>query len=309
MRYIIFILALLLIILVIIFPETSRTNASEAARTWFNMLVPCLMPYCIACNILVKTGILNSLSKPLYKATKKTFGFSGSFSYVFLTSLLSGYPNGANLCGELYHIGALTANEAGAMINASSLCGPSFIISAVASGMFGDISLAKYIFIPHLISALIIAIINGKSQESENLPLIKSISSNMNSWQVITDSVANASLSMLNILGFTVILTVVSGLIAYIFKDFFSSHQLVYALFTGIIEMTKGCRLSSRLGIIPALIIISFCVSFGGISVICQTASTAMRYNLKTKHLVLSKFVQGVLSATLTYLYITIFPL
>ncbi len=308
MKYLLFTAAMLMIILILIFPQSAKESASEASEMWFTVLIPSLMPYCAASSIIIKTGILSKLVKPLNRFSTKLTGFSGNFIYVYITSFLSGYPNGAFLSGELYSLGVINKSEAVAMINASSLCGPSFIICAVSSGMLGDISLSKYIIVAHIFSSVITAILNGKLNKFS--PSLNDSCSmpEISSWEIITDSISKASISMLNILGFTVVLTVACGLAVHIFSSFFYAHPLLLALFTGIIEMTGGCLIASKLDIPTALTVISFLISFGGISVICQTVSAAKQHNLKTQRLIPSKILQGLISAAITFIYIRISP-
>ena len=303
------ILAFLLIIFILIFPDVATLGAKNAVEMWLNIVIPCLMPYCAASTMLVKSGVLQRLSRPLNRATRKLTGFSGCFSYVFITSLLSGYPNGARLCGELYSSGSISAKEASRMINATSLCGPSFIICAVSSGMLNNISLFKYIIVGHYLSSLIIALINGKTAKFSALELSKTNKEKDNSaWDIIASSVEIAAFAMLKILGFMVVLCVFGSLVANIFSDFLINGSAINALFYGIIEMTNGCKAASTLEIPTALVIISFIVSFGGLSVICQTVSAAKEYNLKTRGLIPSKIVQGIISASITFLYLHFFP-
>lgn len=300
---------MLFIVLILIFPDIASSGAKDAVEMWLNIVIPCLMPYCAASTMLVKCGVLQRLSKPLNKMTKKITGFSGCFSYVFITSLLSGYPNGARLCGELYSSGSITHEEASRMINATSLCGPSFIICAVSSGMLNNISLYKYIIIGHYISSIIIALINGKTGPFTALS-VKDENKEQTStaWDIIASSVEIAAFAMLKILGFMVVLCVLGSLFANILSGFLISGSARCALFYGIIEMTNGCRQAALLDIPVALVLISFIVSFGGFSVICQTVSAAKEYNLKTSGLIPSKIVQGIISASLTYLCIKVFP-
>ena len=275
MRPFIALFALALVILILAFPQTAMDSASAAMQLWIGVLVPCLMPYCAAAAMLVKSGVMSRLSRPLAKVTRRVTGFSGCFSYVLITSLLSGYPNGARLCGELFARGELNEYEASRMINATSLCGPSFIISAACSGMLGDISLAKYILIPHYLSAAVVVMLSRPRSQSKVNAVPCPTSPCIGSWELIADSVGVSAAAMLNILGFTVLFSVVCGLISGLFPVFFSAHPVLRALLGGFMEMTAGCERAASLPSCAALTLMSFFVSFGGLSVICQTVSTA----------------------------------
>ena len=301
--------AILLIVLILIFPDVASNGAKNAVEMWLNIVIPSLMPYCAAATMLVKSGVLQRLSNPLNKITRKLTGFSGCFSYVFLTSLLSGYPNGARVCAELYAAGEITNKEAARMINATSLCGPSFIICAVSSGMLNNMALFKYIIAGHYISSIIVALINGKTGKFSYLPAKKlKKDDDFSAWDIISSSIEISAFAMLKVLGFMVVLCVLGSLVSNMLSGILISGSAADALFHGIIEMTTGCKNASSMEIPTALVLISFIVSFGGLSVICQTVSAAREYKLKTSGLTFSKLAQGMISASLTFLYIKLFP-
>ena len=52
------ILAFLLIIFILIFPDVATLGAKNAVEMWLNIVIPCLMPYCAASTMLVKSGYL-----------------------------------------------------------------------------------------------------------------------------------------------------------------------------------------------------------------------------------------------------------
>lgn len=298
--------AVFLIVLILIYPKLAMSGASDAVRLWIDVLVPCLMPYCAAASMLAKSGLLSRLSRPLSAPTRRLTGFSGCFSYVVLISALSGYPNGARLCGELYSSGELNEDEAARMINVSSLCGPSFIVSAVCAGMLENPSFSKYLLIPHYLSFIVMLLIFRPKHICKK-PTISVVPS-PRPFEIIADSVGASCYAMLNILGFTLIFSVVGALISGIFPAFFTSHPALYALLSGFLEMTSGCKSASRLNLPLSLVLISFIASFGGLSVICQTASAAWEHKLKTRRLFVSKLIQGALSAVFTFLYMKLSP-
>ena len=125
------------------------------------MVLPSLMPFFIAASLLVESGVVGLLAGLSGPVTRRLFGFSGYFSYVFLTSAISGYPMGAKLASGLYAQGKIGEKEAQALVNCSSMSGPLFLSGAICIGMIGRAELAPYLLVPHYLSALLLAFAAG----------------------------------------------------------------------------------------------------------------------------------------------------
>ena len=97
-----------LILLILFFPNVALNSASSAISSWMNIVLPSLLPFCIATSLLEECGAVAILAQWLQPFTTKVFGFSGTFSYAFLASCLSGYPVGAKITSESYARGQLS---------------------------------------------------------------------------------------------------------------------------------------------------------------------------------------------------------
>ena len=76
--------------LILFFPSASMEGASKALSSWATVVLPSLMPFFIAASLLVESGVVGLLAGLSGPVTRRLFGFSGYFSYVFLTSAISG---------------------------------------------------------------------------------------------------------------------------------------------------------------------------------------------------------------------------
>ena len=83
------------------------------------------------------------------------------------------------------------------------------------------------------------------------------------------------------------------------------SKEISSAIFTGIIEVTNGVNLSSSIYTsLPTLSILltSFLLGFGGISVLLQVYSIISKENISVKPYILGKLLQGFLSILFTFI-------
>ena len=65
----------------------------------------------------------------------------GPGAFPFIMSVLSGYPMGAKVVGDLKRSGEITLREAKRLMSFCSTSGPAFMAGAVGAGMLGSASL------------------------------------------------------------------------------------------------------------------------------------------------------------------------
>ncbi len=317
MKFLFIICCVLLFCLIILFPTASIKGAANAIRSWLTVVLPSLMPFFIAASLLVQSGIVSLFSSFAEPVTKRLFGFSGYFAYVFLTAALSGYPMGAKLSAELYEQGKISEKEARALVNCTSVSGPLFMIGAVCIGMIGNADLAIYLLFPHYASALILAAFAGIPFRSKTQPFREKISEGIDHFihknpladkhigGVLLDSVSSAITSMLTIGGFMVLFEVLlwclqsSGLLGFL--NYTGNPPLFYSLIAGTLEMTSGCLNTGSLALTARLIVLSGIISFGGLSIHSQTYAITAQRGLKLKGFSLYKCAQALLSAFMTW--------
>jgi nucleoside recognition membrane protein YjiH len=84
------------------------------------------------------------------------------------------------------------------------------------------------------------------------------------------------------------------------------------SLITGLLEITNGISLIANIHfkqISVNVILASFLLGIGGLSVLLQVWSIVSKSDLSIKPYILGKLLQGILAAFYTYLMISIFPI
>lgn len=115
-KYFFPIVLILFVFLLVIFSENALLASKNAIKLWAFNIVPSLLPFFIATELLGSTNIFVKLGKFLNKITKKIFNVSGIASYPILMGLVSGYPIGAKIVTDLRIKNQLTKNEAERLI-------------------------------------------------------------------------------------------------------------------------------------------------------------------------------------------------
>ncbi len=270
-----------ILIICIIFPEMSVTAAKEAIRLWYTSVLPVLLPFFIVSKMLCfknGTRIFTSLLRPLMRF----LGIDENASFPLAISLICGFPSGSRTVADIFDDKEYFGN----------LCfssGPLFVIGSVGTVMLGSTALGRDLFIIHICTLIIFSVILKPKRQS--IPKLKK---------------ANGSLSEAVISSIEAILSVCGYMIFFGLIIKLARIELLPAPFDGLlagcIEFTSGIKLLSVYGD-KYLPLISFLLSFGGVSVIVQCLSYLDGIN---RHkFVFNRILAGIFASLLTvgYLY------
>ncbi len=305
--FLIVILSFLLIVLAV-FPEKYIQTTFQGIILWAVSVLPSLLPFFFLTKLLIFTNCLTKLSKFFSKTTKILFRCNGLSGYVFLISIISGYPIGASMISSLYESNLIDSDEATRMSTFCSTSGPMFIIGSVGISMFFSKQIGFLLFFSHVLSALICGLIfrnYGKfslktqhySQKTQNA-------------NILYDSIYQSVISVLIVGGFVSIFYTFSQIATDFNLLFFIEKPLSilikdYSLSfcQGLIECTKGCKLLSLSTTKLSVSLACSLISFGGLSIIFQSIIFLKKAKVKLKIFLFSKILQMVISFSLCYLF------
>ena len=282
-------LIIFLMLCLIISPAKYIASASAGIMLWAQNLLPALFPFFILTKILMELNILEKYTKNLSPLMRFCFGTSNTSSYIFIISILSGYPLGSKLVADAYNSGKITQREAYKIVTFTSVSGPLFIVGTVGTSMLIS-PLSGYII---LISHILGAILNGftykknsyiQTLENDEKVKIKSFNSN-----ILTNSIKSSIDSILLIGGLVCIF--------YVGMEAISSVIHLPAFIQGLIEITTGCNQIANLtnySVFVKTILSCIIITFGGLC----THAQAM-YFLKQCNITYSFFLKQKLTHTL----------
>ncbi len=284
-------------ILMVAFPSTVLRSARNAINLWMLDVLPALLPFFICAGFLQNIGIMKFLK-------------SGAFP--FAMSVLSGYPMGAGIIGNLKRSGDISLEEAKRMLSYCSTSGPAFMIGAVGAGMLGSGRMGMVIALAHYTAALINGFIYGGFSVKEDNIKINGLTSNekvgvqirCSLQEALTDAILISLKSVGIILAYIVMFMFITDMITG--SGAFGAVKAPWAeaLLKGLIEMTVGCEAAAGcIGISDQVrcILCSFMISWGGLSVIGQTMSMLTETGISMGYIFITKLTHGLFSAAAAF--------
>ena len=283
----------------VLFPSVYIKASLDGLLAFSINLLPALLPFVIFTKMLTSLGAME-------KVCTKRFAFFGNIYktstlsfYVFLMAIISGYPLGAKMISDLYHMGKISKTDA---VRMSSFCvtsGPMFIIGSVGVAMFGSAKLGAIIYLAHILGALLNGFIYRKFKISEDLTAENHSEKNTTFSEIISSSV----MSMLSVGAIVCMFFVIITALKPLFSLFPSG---IIPLFEGLIEITKGCLDMAGLSDLLKIVFATFTISFGGFSTIMQSMAFLSSCDIKLSVFTMQKFTHAILS---TLIALAIFAL
>lgn len=95
-----------------IFSSQNLIASKNALKLWSTTVVPSLLPFFIATEVLSYTNVFKTLGKFLDKFMKPLFNVPGIGSGALILGIISGYPVGAKIVSDLRSKNEITKTEA-----------------------------------------------------------------------------------------------------------------------------------------------------------------------------------------------------
>lgn len=337
-RNILPIIFLIFTLLLVVFSRTNLSSAKDGLLLWATAVVPSLLPFFIATELLSYTNIISFIGKLLNKFMRPIFNVPGEGAFAFIIGMISGYPVGAKIVTKLRQDGICTKSEGERMLSFTNNSGPLFIIGTVGVTLFGNSTIGFLLLITHILACITVGILLGiidrfNKKEQENINNIKvsnTVTNNKlscsfsNLGEILGKSINNAISTVLMIGGFIVLFSVILSIlqnshiidifcnfVSMIFKYLNIDTSLANGFVTGIVELTNGVKLTCTLNtklISPNIILCAFLLGFGGFSILLQVLSITSKSDLSIKPYIIGKLMQGLFAAFYTYIAIKKIP-
>ena len=306
---------LIAIFLLTITPSLSMNTFYDGIRIWATKVLPSLLPFFILTKLLSYTHFITSFGKYISPLTRRLYGVGGASGYVYLMSIISGYPVGAKLLSDLYQSKSITRKQAYTITSFTSTSGPLFILGTVAVGLFDSINIGIIIIISHYLGALINGIFYRHKDESDVQALTLSDSTNF-----LSDSMTNSIISIMTVGGFIALFYMMLQIllsfnffdpISNLFEVWGISKNITTAIICGLVEVTTGAIYLSQISIGTYLIIpiLSFLISFGGLSIHAQAYCFLKNFEMKYNIFFFQKLSQAAISTLISIGLMFIFPI
>ena len=323
------------IVAMIIQPQIVYEGSVKGLETWFEIVLPSLLPFFIASELLMAFGVVHFMGVLLEPVMRPLFNLPGSGSFVLAIGFTSGFPIGAVVTAKLRQQKLCTRIEAERLICFTNNSSPLFMLVAVAVGMFHNPELGLIIAGAHYLASLTLGVslrfYGRKDKEAirptystENI-LKRAIRQMMNVQsrenrpvgRIINDVVKNSVANLLTIGGFIILFAVLIRIftntgVIHLMGDFLGivlipmgmSPELLQSLGSGFWEMTLGTKSASEATapLLQKIIAVSMILGWGGLSVHAQVAGMIADTDIRIWPFVISRSAHACIAAFYTYI-------
>ena len=278
-------------LLMVLCSDMALDSARKGISLWLADVLPALLPFFICANFLQNIGVIQFLK-------------SGAFP--FAMSVLSGYPMGAKIVGDLRRNGEISLTEAMRLMSFCSTSGPAFMVGAVGAGMLGSELLGGIIAISHYAGAAINGILYTRLLGREScVPSMKKLPPDKGMQEHFTDAILASFRSLGIILAYIVLFMLLTDMLEKTGMLSLLENRQLRAMIKGIFEMTVGCGAVAECTAATEsakAVLCTFIMSWGGLSVMGQTMSMLSGTGISAGFLVVSKLTHGLFSAATAFM-------
>ncbi len=276
---------------------------------FIHKLFPILFPFFVLSSLMSEYGVVDFLGELMKNITHRLFRLNQKIAFPLFFSMISGFPSGAKYTSMLYLEGALSKKEANQLLAFTHYANPAFILGTIGGAFLKNNKLALFIFLSHLIGGILTGVFitrkNKMKKEKEKVSMKKALlamekkraNQTKTLGQVLSSSINGAIENLFSILGTITFFMI----IAKFMTSFLPISKYGIILLKGILEMTQGIEAISTISTSLFLkgLLITFFLSFGGISVHMQAVSMISKTNLSYFSYLKGRFVHLFLACTL----------
>lgn len=283
-------------------------SITNSTKLFVEKILPALFIYIFLTELLINFNLAKNLSIPFSKIISKLFIIPESSSSTVVIGLLLGYPNSAKYIKRLYEQGKITESEANKLVAFTSNANMSYIVCTIGILMFNNISYGIILTISHFLASIILGIVIKTSKPRVIIQQTKIKENSFKKIYSYFDVITLSVLATLKTLGLIFSYTIIFSLIPTLFLNYITIPEIYKGLITGIFELSNGIKIISNLNIniTTKLVIISFILSFSSLMVIMQIYSFVYKAKVKFLSILKHKFMQGIISSTITYILLKI---
>ena len=234
----------------------------------------------------------------------KLFCFNEEEIFIFFISMLSGFPSSGKYSSYLYKKKLISKESAERMLMCSHFSNPLFVFGTVFS-LIQNKRLCILILLSHYLGNFVIAFFTRDNQRKKQNKNNRIVLKKESFIDALTSSISNNTTTLLFILSSVSLFFIISSVI----KKLFHFNLFFSVLISGILEMTQGIKMVSLSNYSLSLvsILITFFISFGGISIHLQTLGMISDTDLSYKSFFKGRIFHSILSIIfiilLIYLY------
>ena len=126
---------------------------------WYNNIFPSLFPFFVLSELLVNYGFIELVGELLKPIMIKIFKTDSKTAFIFVMSLISGFPSNAKYTRELYQNNLIDQQQATKILTFTHFSNPLFILGTLSLVFLNNKEVGLLILVIHYLTNIIIGIL------------------------------------------------------------------------------------------------------------------------------------------------------
>lgn len=300
------IVSFLLVITFSIFSYSKEINdtISLSINLFIKNVFPSLFPMFVISNLLVSIKTPKFLGNIFKDIFYKLFKVKGEGSFVFFMSMISGFPSSSIYVKDLLDKKLIDIYDASKILTFTFFSNPLFIINTIGIMFLNNKVFGFYILISHIIGNILTGILFRNIYEPinnvKNISLKNSIKdfyydiNNTKIFKELLNGIKKSLNILINIFGIITCFLIITKIVTLKLN----LNPFISSVLSGILEMTTGLKSITSLNIAEEtkILISTFFISFGGLSVHAQIFSMLDDYKVNYFLFLISRLIHASLS-------------
>lgn len=122
----------ILMVFLLLYPRFAAEGARYGLLLWYTSVVPSLFPFMVLSSLIVSSGGVSLLMKPVRAFLGPWLPLSENGCYTLISGLLCGCPMGAKTCGDFVREGKLSVQEGRFLMTICNHPSPMFLLALSA---------------------------------------------------------------------------------------------------------------------------------------------------------------------------------
>lgn len=281
-------------------------------RIWKDNIFPSLFPFFVLSEILMNYGFVELCAELFKPIMVRFFKTSGNSAFIFIMSIISGFPSNAKYTRELLKQGLIDEKEGTKILMFTCFSNPLFILGTVSILFLNNKEVGLLILLCHYLSNFIIGFLFRNlyptKEKIGSVSITKAIDSMhekrinnpLNFGQILTKALQNSIETLLLILGTVTTFLVITTIIDHNIQ----LNNYYQSILNGFVEMTQGLKYISILNIPLKLksILSAMILSFGGLSVHMQVVSIISDTKIRYFPFLVARLLHAFIASFLTFI-------
>lgn len=282
-----------------------RESVEQSLQICVHTLIPSLFCFMVLTSFLSGTGLGKLLSLPLLPLSR-CLCLPPDCGIILLMSLVGGYPVGIKALKDAHEQKRISQKQLQRMSLFCICPAPSFVIGAVGGKLLGNQRTGLILYIAQLLAFLFLGLLTSITDESFSRkelcdflqkPVRQSYSS------AVVEAVSFSSQTMLSMCGYVVLFGVCAELLCQL-----PIPEQLRPLLSASLEISCGAMKLTEIPVPQGLYLLSFFLSFGGISVLFQLKNILSDLPVSFGRLFIGRLLHGTFSAVFTALLLECAP-